>query len=302
MALKILRTETHRNSQKWQTEMFHAHFGSDQLDLANMWYDLSTTSIEDAELAPKEKSKAGSKMFLVPHHWLWTYPKNAKILGSRFRLSKGYCRGKPLWHWIGNIAALEATKIVWDPSLDSSDTEIFVVSIDGTDFKTWEKKHETMPVDRGQMSHKFNHGAINHEIAMSVFRPQFVWISGPYRGGKHDITIFREGLKQKIKPGGKAIVDRGYVSSRHDEQMLSQPNACDSKALNNFKSRARLRQETFNGRLQFFDALSQTFRHHVDKHKLVLEAVCVIVQYQMWTTVRLYSTYVKPRVAYVETT
>jgi hypothetical protein len=131
------------------------------------------------------------------------------------------------------------------------------------------------------MSYKFNHGAVKYEISMSVFQPQCVWISGPHRGGKRDITIFREGLKQKIKPGGKAIIDRGYVSSRRDEQMLSQPDTCDSKALNNFKSRARLRQETFNGRLKFFDALSQTFWHHVDKHKLVLEAVCVIVQYQM---------------------
>jgi hypothetical protein len=229
-------------------------------------------------------------MFLVAHHWLWTYPKNAKILGSRFRLSEGYCpQGKPLWHWIGKIAALKAKKIVWDPSLGSSDTESFVVSIDGTDFKTWEKKHETMPpVDRGQMSHKFNHGAVKYEVAMSVFRPQCIWISGPHRrGGKHDITIFREGLKQKIKPGGKAIVDRGYVSNRRDEKMLAQPNACDSKALNNFKSRARLRQETFSGQLKFFYALSQTFRHHVDKHKLVLEAVWVIVQTR-WTTVRLY--------------
>jgi hypothetical protein len=31
--------------------MFHAHFGSDPLDLANMWYDISTTSIENAQRA-----------------------------------------------------------------------------------------------------------------------------------------------------------------------------------------------------------------------------------------------------------
>jgi hypothetical protein len=65
---------------------------------------------------------------------------------------------------------------------------------------------------------------------------------------KHDLTIFREGLKQKIKPGKKGIVGRAYVTSKPNEGILSQPNACDSKGLNNFKSRARLRQqETFNG-------------------------------------------------------
>jgi hypothetical protein len=280
-ALKVLQIDTNRKSRKWQTEQFHAHFGSDPLDLANMWYDLCSTDIEDAKLTAKEKGEKGLRMFLVAHHWLWTYPKNAKILSSRFRLYEGYCRGKPLFHWIGKLAALKAKKIVWDPRLDASDTEIFIVSIDGTDFRMQEKKHPTLPVDKGQHSHKFKHGAVKYEIAMSVHRPQCVWISGPHRGGKHDLTIFREGLKQKIEEGKLAIVDRGYVTSKPDERMLSQPNACDSKGLNNFKSRARLRQETFNGRLKFFEALQQTFRHHVDKQKLVLEAICVIVQYQM---------------------
>jgi hypothetical protein len=56
----------------------------------------------------------------------------------------------------------------------------------------------------------------------------------------------------------------------------------DSKALGNFKSRGRLRQETFNGRLKFFRSLSDTFRHGFDKHKLVFEAIVVIIQqYQM---------------------
>jgi hypothetical protein len=64
--------------------------------------------------------------------------------------------------------------------------------------------------------------------------------------------------------------------------MLALPNHRDSKALYSFKSRAQLRQETFNGRLNLFDVLNQTFRHGFDKHsKLAIEAVCVIVQYQM---------------------
>jgi hypothetical protein len=98
---------------------------------------------------------------------------------------------------------------------------------------------------------------------------------------EHDITIFREGLKHKIQPWKKRPVDRGYVTSNPYQKMLSQPNACDSKTLNNFKSRAQLRQETFNSRLKVFDALNQTFRYGIEKHKFALEAICVIVQYQM---------------------
>jgi hypothetical protein len=55
-----------------------------------------------------------------------------------------------------------------------------------------------------------------------------------------------------------------------------------SKELEKFKSRAWLRHETFNGRLKCFGSLSpQRFRHGIDKHKFVFEAIVVTVQYQM---------------------
>ena len=95
------------------------------------------------------------------------------------------------------------------------------------------------------------------------------------------MTFFCEGLKYKIAPGKKVHADLGYKSSRPDETMLAVPNPRDSKPLYNFKSRCRLRHETFNGRIKCFNVLSETFRHGEEKHKLAMEAVCVIVQYQM---------------------
>jgi hypothetical protein len=80
-----------------------------------------------------------------------------------------------------------------------------------------------------------------------------------------------------------AIADRVYGSKKQpgDQEKLSLPNLTDDKALEDFKSWARLRQETFNGRLKFFRALSDTFCHGMDNHKHTFEAVCVIVEYQM---------------------
>jgi hypothetical protein len=131
-------------------------------------------------------------------------------------------------------------------------------------------------------SHKFNHAALKYEIAMCIFKPKCVWINGPFRGGENDMVIFRSGLKAKIQPGKLVVADRGYRTSRPDERpIMSTPNELDSKELGNFKSRARARHETFNGRLKFFGCLGNTFRHGVEKHKFVFEAVCVIVQYQM---------------------
>jgi hypothetical protein len=145
------------------------------------------------------------------------------------------------------------------------------------------KKHPTLSQDRTQMSHKFKHGALKYEIAVSNYHSQVCWIGGPHRGGKHDLTMFREGgLKQKFADGKLCNVDRGYHSGRADEKMLCLPNLRDSKALNNFKSRSRLRGETFNGRLKTYEILNQTFRGgNQEKHRLAFEAVVVIWQYRM---------------------
>jgi hypothetical protein len=58
-------------------------------------------------------------------------------------------------------------------------------------------------------------------------------------------------------------------------------SAVDPPDLHTFKSRARIRQETFNHRLRCFSILSHTFTHGWDKHGSAFTEVVVIVQYQM---------------------
>jgi hypothetical protein len=258
---------------------FHKHYGSWPLEVANLWYDLTTTDIVGALMTEKEKSESGFLMFMMAHFFLWSYPKNSHQLASRFHICERYSRGKDFWHWIGRIAAMKAKKIVWN----SSSAEIFLVTIDGTDFRIWERKHPTLPRDNGQCSRKFNHGAVKYQIAVSVKDSKCVGIYGPNRGGYHDMTQLHDsGFLDKVAVGKLAIVDRVYKSKIPEEKAkLTLPNPMDSKEVNNFKSRARLRQETFNGRLKNFQILSETFTHGIEKHKLAFEAVVVIVQYQM---------------------
>jgi hypothetical protein len=245
---------------------------------------MTTSEIEDLNMTEKEKSEKGFKMFLVAMHFLWTYPKNSKILATRFGMCERYVRGENLWIWIRRIAIMKQKKIVWDDTMDDPTSQIYIVTVDGTDFKVWEKKHPTLPYDKAQFSHKLNHGALKYEIAVDVYRSKVVWINGPHRGGKHDKVIFHEGgLNRKIRPGKVAITDRVYGAADHpgNNAKLALPNPMDDQELANFKARARCRHETFNGRLKFFEALSQTFHHSLKNHVHVFEAICVIVQYQM---------------------
>ena len=254
-----------------------------------MWYDLTTTDIPDAVLTDEEKTPKGFRMFLMAHYFLWTYPKNAELLASRFGTNEQYARGKRLWNWIKKIAAMKAKKIVWN--VDSL-AEIFVISVDGKDFKCWEPKHAQLPVDPGMKSDKFNKSGWKYEIALSMVEPKVVWISGPHRGGKHDLSIFREGLKQKMLelPGKLVNADLGYRTSEWDEVgMMAYPNSMDPEQLMEFKSRGRCRQETFNGRLVHFKICQDTFRHTKEQHKHAFEAVVVTVQYQMDNGSPIYS-------------
>ena len=104
-------------------------------------------------------------------------------------------------------------------------------------------------------------------------------MSGPHKGGEHDVTIFRKdgGLKSKLPDGCKVIGDKGY----QDDEKVSINNRCDAKDVRKFKKVARARHEALNGRIKEFSVLSERFRHKIDKHKIVFEAVCVVVQYTL---------------------
>ena len=263
-------------------QKFHKLYGSSPLVLSEIWYDLCSSNI----VTEQEQTKRGFKSFLVANCYLWTYEKNSELLASRFSQCERYSRGKPLWDWIKKIAALSKEKIVWPENFnDESDAvEIYGISADGVDFKVWEKPSKNgYNIDREQMSVKFSHGALKYIIALSIFHPKCVFFDGPYRGGLHDIDMFRKKLKQQLlESRKKAVVDRGFRSSKDDEcNMLCCPDKMDSKEVFNFESRARLRHETFNGRLKFFNILSSTFRHGEASHKIAFSAVVVIVQYQM---------------------
>jgi len=89
-------------------------------------------------------------------------------------------------------------------------------------------------------------------------------------------------LKKKVKIWKKLNADRGYRSSEPDEKdIFSIPCNTDSKENHEYKSRARLRHETFNRRLKCFNILDDTFKYSRDKHQKCVLAVVGTVQFQM---------------------
>jgi hypothetical protein len=100
-----------RQSFKANFRSFKSHYGASPVVLAEMWHDLCSTTIDDAKLMDKEKGEKGFSSFLMAHHFLWTYPKNAGVLASRFGVCEKKASGRALWYWVGKVAALRAAKI-----------------------------------------------------------------------------------------------------------------------------------------------------------------------------------------------
>ena len=266
-------------------ELIRALYGSPPEVLADVWHDLCNTTIPGARLTDEEKSNHGVKMFFLAHYMLWTYPRNARLIEIHFGpIAEKLTRGDPLWKWIRKIESLLPEKIKWLPRLDDPNCEAFIVTIDGVDCRTWEsRRHPTFNIDRRLYSKKFAHAALKYEIAVAIFEDKIVWVNGPFRGGKHDLSIFREdGLMDKIQDGKMGITDRGYRTSVAAEaDKLAFKREEDPPDLKKIKGRSTCRHETVNSRIKQFCAASETFRHGKDKQEAAFKAICVVVQYQI---------------------
>jgi hypothetical protein len=85
-------------------------------------------------------------------------------------------------------------------------------------------------------------------------------------------------LKSKIPLGKRVLGDQGYLG---EPETITTRNSLDAEAVKKLKQRAMARQETFNSRIKDFKILSECFRHGVEKHQVVFEAICVLVLHEL---------------------
>ena len=178
------------------------------------------------------------------------------------------------------------SQVVWPqrwstghPDFIHEDIPVFLLTVDGVHCRVHEPKHPTQSKDKSYYSHKFEQSGLNYELGMSVFENKLVWMNGPFKASRHDITIYRKaGLQNMIPEGYRVVADRGYVG---EPTQICTPNSHDPAELRKFKSRARAGHETFNAHIKNFRCPEERFRHGVNNHKTVFEALCIICQYQL---------------------
>lgn len=256
-------------------ERFTTEYGLNPHACCQLYEDLQTTKINGEFLI--EPKRRNIRDFFMTLHFLYRYPTEAER-NNRWKISENTVR-KTCWYFVEKIQALKAIKIGW-PS-DNFGDDVWVMTVDGTHFRTEEPSHPELPKDTSYFSFKHHCAGFNYELGVALRESKLVWMNGPYEAGKYnDIKIFREeGLKAKLQSTGKmAIGDHGY---RGYPKLLSFANSHDTEEVRKFKSRARLRQEKYNALLKCFECLNSRFRHSKEKLQACLEAVAVLVQYKM---------------------
>ncbi|CAJ1937341.1 unnamed protein product [Cylindrotheca closterium] len=200
-------------------------------------------------------------------------------------VKKGQVEGEKLWYWVKIIAGLKVKVIIWPEQEYKRSDRFILLTVDGVDFRTWEKSTNDSNMDPKAMSHKYKHGALKYEIGIDAYEAKIVWVSGPKRGAMGDREIFAEdgGLREKVPEGKVVVCDRVYTDKKTagNNAKLALPSLADPGPLFEFKSKLRARQESLNGRLKDFRILDATYHHDPKNHVFVLEAVAVLVQYAM---------------------
>ena len=84
-------------------------------------------------------------------------------------------------------------------------------------------------------------------------------------------------MANQIPEGKGTVVDSAFKSSKK----VSTRMPGDSAEVKKFKERVLPRQETLFKRFKRFGILRNRFCHNIELHRMVLDAVAVIVQYDM---------------------
>lgn len=157
------------------------------------------------------------------------------------------------------------------------------VSVDGTDFRLPQQR-----LSKRFYSHKYKTSGFRYEVGLCIQTGDIVWINGPFPCGAFpDLNIFRRGLKQKLLQAKEmAQADLGY---RGEPETIITPNVFDSAAIQKLKDDVRARHEHVNKKFKQFEALKRVFRHDLEKHQAVFEAIAVTTQISIGNGEPLYN-------------
>ena len=115
------------------------------------------------------------------------------------------------------------------PDFCSTNLPVFLLTVDGIHCRIEEPQHPTKSKDRSYYSHKFKTAGVDYEIGSSVYDNRLVWMNGPMRASRHDITVFRRaGLQAMILKQTFKCLEEGFRHSlKYHQRVFEAANLRD---------------------------------------------------------------------------
>lgn len=133
--------------------------------LAAIWIDLQATACERARV-PADKLKLD--FFHMTHHFLKQCPMESERRLAHLKVSRRkHTQQDWVWHCVEKIWALKHEKIhIPQDHIDGDD--VWIATLDGTMFKSWEIAGMDKAKDPDMFSFKHHVAGFNAEVAVSV--------------------------------------------------------------------------------------------------------------------------------------
>ena len=132
---------------------------------------------------------------------------------------------------------------------------------------------EPRPFQPGFYCKKHNGPGVKYEVAVCIETGWIVWFYGPFKSGKNDLLVAREGVDLILDHGERYIADKAYLS-----QCSVIPYDALNDADRHYMRVVRGRHETINRLFKMFAVLGNPFRRDPYKHGLYAHTIANIIQ------------------------
>jgi hypothetical protein len=127
------------------------------------------------------------------------------------------------------------------------------------------------------MSHKFKGNGLKYEVGVCIATGHIVWVHGPSRAGKSNITLARQAFVSFLNDDEMAVANSGYQG---EFQLIKTPDKVHFRSGLEFYDAAVARAcyETVNLRFKNNQVLVKRLRHSLAFHSACFQAVAVVSQ------------------------
>ena len=254
---------------KTDLEKFRSCFVLYPHGIRSILQDLNNQAMENGSRPPKLKELLALANFMMEY-------RTERAMSGQWKMGEKTLR-RQINLSLDAVVGLKDLKI----KFEFDDNETFICSVDGTHCRILEPRSTPSTI---WYSHKFKQPGLAYEVALNLWKPQVMNVSGWFPAGETDLTMYNSasGLGSKMPEGKKVFADGAYESI---PECVTRMNACETGAVKAIRKRALARQESFFSRLKVMNIFRDRFRSHskdrFEQHEKFFLAACILIQYDM---------------------